>query len=221
MSQSLANASHGAGSSDSTGIIAAFPLRVATMRWVRCIAVIAVVAAGATALPAEARHASLVPWKVLEPGERVDAPLVLFWVPSSREELRRSPLLTSDELTLYSSRCVAMRVVRGDDGARLAELHVEGELPVAVLADGAGRVIATVEGERGGLSVHEVEELVREELETRAASADALLDEARRLASGGDVGAAQELYRQVWNARCLCPRQGKVAQKALRRLAKR
>ena len=191
------------------------------MRWARCIALIAVMAAGGFAPSADERHVSLVPWKVIEPGESVEAPLVLYWVPASPDEVRRSPLLTSDELTLYSSRCVAMRVVRTDDGARLATLRVNGELPVAVLADGAGRVIAVVDGERGKLSGVEVEELVREELETRMASADMLLDEARRHADDGDVEAAQELYREVWDARCLCPRQGKVAQKALRRLAKK
>lgn len=187
------------------------------MRWVRCIAFFAVVAAGATRLLAEERRAALVPWKVVEPGDTVDAPLVLYWIPASRDELRRSPLLTSDELTRYSSRCVAMRVVRIDDGARLAKLHVEGELPVAVLADRAGRVIAT----RGALLVSEVEELVREELDSRTADADALLDEARKLVHRRDYEGAEELYREVWDARCLLPRQGKVAQKALRRLAKR
>lgn len=191
------------------------------MRWVRCIAFLALVAAGGFALSADERHASLVPWKVIEPGESVEAPLVLYWVPASPDDVRRSPLLTSDELTLYSARCVAMRVVRVDDGTRLAKLQVDGELPVAVLADGTGRVIATVSGERGTLSVVEVEELVREELETRMASADTLLDEARRRLDDGDPEAAQELYREVWKARCLCPRQGKVAQTALRRLAKR
>jgi hypothetical protein len=191
------------------------------MRWVRCIAVVAVMAAGGFALSADERHASLVPWKVIEPGEKVEAPLVLYWVPASPEAMRRSPLLTSDELTRYSSRCVAMRVVRLDDGARLVALRVEGELPVAVLADGTGRVLATVEGERGTLSLSEVEELVREELETRMASAETLLDEARRRVRDRDVAAAEELYREVWDARCLCPRQGKAAQKALRRLAKK
>jgi hypothetical protein len=191
------------------------------MRWVRCIAVVAAVAAGGHAPAGAERQASLVPWKVIEPGERVDAPLVLFWVPSSRDDLRRSPLLTSDVLTLYSSRCVAMRVVRADDGTRLANLNVDGELPVAVLADGSGRVLATVEAERGTLSVAGVEEVVRDELDARLSNADALLDEARRHAVRGDLDSAEVLYREVWDARCLCPRQGKVAQKALRRLAKK
>jgi hypothetical protein len=187
------------------------------MRRVRCIALLAMVAAGAGALAGEEDHVSLVPWKVVGPGESVDAPLILYWVPASRDELRRSPLLTSHELTLYSARCVAMRVVRADDGSRLAALHVEARLPVALLTDRGGRVI----GSREAVSVSEVEGLVRDELETRSARADALLDEARRHAIDGDVEAALTLYREVWDARCLCPRQGKAAQKALRRLAKK
>ncbi|HUR79972.1 MAG TPA: hypothetical protein VM733_04360 [Thermoanaerobaculia bacterium] len=187
----------------------------------RCIAFLAIVAAGASALTGQQRSASLVPWKVIEPADAVDTPLVLFWIPASAEELRRSPLLTSDELTLFSSRCVAMRVVRADDNARLTKLRVEGELPMAVLADNAGRVISVVESERGVLPVREVEELVRDELETRTANADSLLNEASRHAEDGNLDAAEELYREVWGARCLCPRQGKVAQKALRRLAKK
>src|SRR5687768_9771012 len=92
----------------------AFPPEAA-MRWARSIAMVALFAAGVDALPDGQRHVSLVPWKVLERGEAVDAPLVLFWIPSSAGEMRRSPLLTSDELTRYSARCVAMRVVRFDD----------------------------------------------------------------------------------------------------------
>jgi hypothetical protein len=114
-----------------------------------------------------------------------------------------------------------MRVVRVDDSARLTKLKVEGELPMAVLADGGGRVISAVESERGVLSVRDVEELVRDELESRLANADALLNEASRRAGDGDVDTAEVLYREVWGARCLCPRQGKVAQKALRRLARK
>lgn len=190
------------------------------MRWLRSIAAIAAMIAGATALGEEHGHVSLVPWKVIEPGESVDAPLVLFWVPASREEVRRSPMLTSQELTVFSSRCVAMRVVRVHDETRLANLNVDGALPVAVLADGNGRVIAAVDGDRGSLSVGEVEQIVREELDARTSNADALLDDARRRADDGDLESAEALYREVFDARCLCPRQGKVAQKALRKLAK-
>ena len=187
------------------------------MRWARSIAMVALFAAGVDALPDGQRHVSLVPWKVLERGEAVDAPLVLFWIPSSAGEMRRSPLLTSDELTRYSARCVAMRVVRFDDDVRLASLGVEEDLPVAVLADRDGRVLGTVSGD----DVVDVEDLVRDELDTRVFHADALLDDARRRLEAGDGEGAVALYREVWEARCLCPRQGKVAHRALKKLEKR
>ena len=176
---------------------------------------IAIVLTGAFALAGNASHPSLVPWRVVEPGaEPESAPLMLFWVPSSREDLRRSRLLQSDELTLYSSQCVAMRIVRLDDHALLERLDVRGDLPVVVLTDGEGHVLS-----RGDASsVAEVEDMVREELQDRANAAELLLDEARERAEEGDVGTAIEMYRRVFSQRCECPRQGKAASRALRRL---
>ena len=190
-------------------------------RWTRVVAMVALVAAGAYALPDDETHLSLVPWKVLEPGDEVDSALVLFWIPSSTEELRRSALLTSDDLTLYASRCVAMRVVRFDDSARLSKLHVDAELPMAILADADGHVLGRVESVNGALSVAAIEELVRDQLDARMAAADAQLDDARRHLENDEVHEAETLYRGVWEERCVCPRQGRVAQRALRKLAKK
>ena len=162
-----------------------------------------------------------MPWRVLEPESKVDAPLALFWIPSSTEELRHSELLTSDDLTLYSSQCVAMRVVRLNDQARLASLAEDVQLPVAVLVDRSGHIVGRVESEDGILSVTEVEALVRAELDRRAAETDAMLDRARERAEANDLETATTLYRSVWEERCLCPRQGREAKKALRKLEKR
>ena len=176
---------------------------------------IAIAQAGAVALAANASHPSLVPWKVLAPGTPPEqAPLVLFWVPASREELRRSPLLTSDELTRYSSQCVAMRVVRLDDRERLARLEIADEIPAVILTAAEGEVL----GKRDAHRVADVEAMVREELQTRAATAEAMLDRARERAEAGEVEAAVAIYRQVWSQRCECPRQGKAAHRALRKL---
>src|SRR5215212_6296201 len=94
----------------------------------RCIAwfaSIAIALTGAEVLAGNGSHPSMVPWKVIEPGaEPEQSPLVLFWVPTSRDELRRSDLLMSDELTLYSSQCVAMRIVRLDDHVVLGRLGI-------------------------------------------------------------------------------------------------
>jgi hypothetical protein len=197
-------------------------------RLTRWIAAIALLSHGTHAFPpgnvslrAEEAYVSLVPWRVVEPGTAVDAPLVLFWIPATTEELRRSELLTSDDLTLFSSQCVAMRVVRLTDDARLTALAAGAEPPLAVLADRDGRVIGRVEGDRGVLSVVEVEDLVRDELDQRAAKNDELLDRAQERLDAEDVEAAVALYRTVWEERCFCPRQARAAKKALRRLGRK
>jgi hypothetical protein len=187
----------------------------------RSLALVTLMVAGVVALPDERGLVPLVPWKVLQPGEVVNAPLVLFWIPASPEAMRRSTMLTSESLTLFSSRCVAMRVVRFDDGARLAKLQAEEELPMAVLADKEGNVLGTVKNIHGRLSVFEVEGLVREALDERESMAEKLLLDARQRADEGNLDAALELYEVVAESRCLCPRQAKAAQKALRKLERK
>jgi hypothetical protein len=156
---------------------------------------------------------------VLDPAETIDAPLVLFWIPATPDELRRSELLTSYDLTLFSSRCVAMRVVRFNDSARLTRLDVGPEVPMVVLTDREGNVLGRLEAEDGKLPVSEVEDLVREELEEREEEADALLDRARTRAARQDDAAAMTLYEEVWAERCVCPRQARDAKRAMRKLA--
>lgn len=187
-------------------------------RWARLVALVALIATGTPAIPEDGGLVPLVPWKVLQPGETIATPLVLFWIPESPDTMRRSAMLTSDDLTHFSERCVAMRVVRFDDDTRLASLKVEEDLPIAILADREGQILGQVRQSHGKLSVSDVEDLVRDELDEREAQADTLLDEARKLAEDGDVAAAQELYGKVAEARCLCPRQAKAAAKALKKL---
>lgn len=190
-------------------------------RLARMVAAIALLFCGADALRAGEDYVAMVPWRVLEPETNVDARLALYWIPASGEELRRSELLTSDDLTLFSSQCVAMRVVRVNDEARLTRFADEAELPLAVLVDHTGEVIGRVESEHGALSVEKVEDLVRDELDRLAAEKEFVLDRARERAEARDVEAAAKLYQSVWEARCECPRQGRVAGKALRKLGRR
>ena len=185
---------------------------------IACFASIAIALTAAVALAGNDSHPSLVPWKVVDPGAAQErSPLVLFWVPSSRDELRRSDLLTSDELTRFSSQCVAMRIVRLDDFALLRRIGVEADdIPAVVLVDRDYEVVSRAEPS----SLAEVESIVREELEEIAASAEEMLDRARDKAANGDVEEAILLYRKVWEQRCVCPRQAKRAQKALKRMEK-
>jgi hypothetical protein len=188
----------------------------------RSLAVLAVALTGARPVPEGSAALTFVPWKVVRPGTPpVSAPLMLFWVPASREELRRSPLLTSEPLARYAAQCVAMLVIRPDDYAMAETLDVKGKLPAAILADGDGRVLVRLETDSGELPPEEVEEMVGDVLDSRGEAADALLDAAKEKAASGETEAAVAIYRKVWEQRCTCPRQARDARRALKKLGRR
>lgn len=167
---------------------------------------------------AAATQVSFVPWKVLEPGaEPLKKAFVLFWIPSSPDEMRRSSLITSQRLTLYAGRCIGMHVVRADDGEMLDKLRAGDGLPVAILLEGE-KEVARVLGESSGLTANAVESMVRQAFDTREASLCAMLDRANDMASHGASSDAIDLYRQVAAQSCAFPRLAKTAQRALRRL---
>jgi len=179
-----------------------------------CIAVWIVLAvslrAGDSSLP------TFVPWKVLNPGdEPLKSDLVLYWIPSSRDEMRRSPLLTSRPLAIYSTQCVGMQLIRPDDEDRIQLLGAKDSLPMAVLVSSDGKIVAHV---GPPVRAREVEKMVRDTLVARDSDADQLLDDARTMIAKGDRDGAIENYRRVCAQRCLFPRKAKDAQKALRRL---
>lgn len=187
--------------------------------WVRLAAALAVVLSVGGAVGAEFDGPiSFVPWKVLAPGESPpEAPLILYWIPASPQDFKHSELLISRPLTLYASQCVAMKVVRPDDSERIASLGVQ-QLPTAILVDAGGKQLGVVRPERGRLRVRAVERLVRDKLAERDMSVESQLDDAGRKASSGDRQGAIDAYRAIWNLRCLFPRHGREAQRALRRL---
>lgn len=156
-----------------------------------------------------------VPWKVLNPGEAPPrAQLIVYWLPASRDDMRHSELLTSRTLTLFSSQCVAMQVVRPDDFERVAKLGANGRAPVVLLLDGDGRELTHIDNEAGALRIATIERIVRDEVRSREEEADKLLD----LARTSEKNAAIAMYRRVFDQRCLLPRQARTAQRALRKL---
>ncbi|SRR5712692_9362105 len=160
-----------------------------------------------------------VPWKVLNPGDApVKSRLVLYWLPVSRDDIRRSDLLVSRSLALYAMQCVGMQLIRPDDDAMIEKFGATGKLPVCVLAHGDGTAIARVTNDNGALRSAVVEKMVRDEIGSREVEADHMLDEARRKLARGDRDAAVDLYRMVAADQCLFPRKGKEALKALRKL---
>ncbi|HVR39153.1 MAG TPA: hypothetical protein VMU84_08650 [Thermoanaerobaculia bacterium] len=164
-------------------------------------------------------YVQFVPWKILKPAQSPpSAPLILYWLPATREEMKKSELLTAHDLSTYAMQCVAMIVVRPDDAARIEKLAGEDDLPIAVLIDADGNEVARSTARHGSLAIDEVESMVGDELEEREIVADAMLDRARTLTSDGERDEAVALYRKVLEQRCTCPRQARDAQRALKKL---
>jgi hypothetical protein len=174
----------------------------------------------AVAAPADSRTAQVVfvPWKVVnheDPGTA--GALVLYWIPSSPDELRRSELVTSRALAAYAARCVGMLVIRADDSERIEKLGAAGELPVALLMDGEEQV-GRVDNESGSLDPDAVAHMVREAFDRRELKALERTSEGKRLAQEGDREAAVAMYQLVAEERCAFPRLAKDAQRALKKL---
>ncbi|HEV7919892.1 MAG TPA: tetratricopeptide repeat protein [Thermoanaerobaculia bacterium] len=158
-----------------------------------------------------------VPWKVLNSTEdAVKGSLILYWLPVSGDEIKHSDLLNSRQLTIYSSQCVGMQVIRPDDAATIDKLGATGKLPAAILSGPDGKELARLEG--SALRLGAVEKMVRAELDARENAAQKALDEANGKAAAGEKDAAVDTYKKVWDDRCLLPKKGRAAQKALKKL---
>src|SRR3954447_10411748 len=162
---------------------------------------------------------AFVPWKIHRAGEGLPAsPLILYWVPASADDFRHSDLLTSRALASYAAQFVALEVVPPDDAAMLARLAVDGPLPAAVLVDAWGVVTGRVAGAKGSLRAAGVEKKMREAVRTREESLNADLDDAPKKISAGDRDLAVAIYRRVWMQRCVFPRHGREAERAMKKL---
>jgi hypothetical protein len=162
------------------------------------------------------------PWRFVEKEPPpVTTPLTLYWLPRSNEEMDRSPLLNSRALLDDSARCVALQAIVPNvpNNAAIAEkLGLAGKLPAAVLIDGHGAIIRRVENAAGVLKPSAVEQMVTEELSARDEAMFHNITEGKRQADAGDKPKAIDLYRRVWDERCLFPLAGQEAQSALKAL---
>jgi tetratricopeptide (TPR) repeat protein len=159
-----------------------------------------------------------VPWKIVAP---TDAPittgLIVYWFPSSSDELRDSSLRTSRALTVYSAQCVAMQVadVGSAPGKKFA---ADAKLPIVVLAQPDGTVVSKAENNKGYLKVEEVEKMVESEIKQRENALEQQLKQAKEKAKAGDQPGAIQAYRGVLEQKCLFPKKAKDAAKELKKL---
>jgi hypothetical protein len=161
----------------------------------------------------------LVSWKFLPKGaELVKGPLVVYWLPASLDEVKRSPLLTSHALLEDTARCVGLEIVAPDDTVTIEKLGATGKLPMAIIIDMDGRVIRQVNNTRAVLRPQSVEQMVSEELVARDTEVFRELTEAKKSAGAGEKEKSIALYRKIWGDRCLYPLVGAEAQHALKDL---
>ena len=159
-----------------------------------------------------------VPWRVLKPSDPpVSSGLVLYWFPSSNDELQKSSLRISRELALYATQCVTMEVadIRTPAGQKFV---ADAKLPIAVLTTADGTMVGKVENQNGFLKVEQVEKLVESEMKQREGSLDQEMKNAKSRAKEGDNAGAIQLYRAVLDQRCLFPKKARDAAKELKKL---
>lgn len=160
----------------------------------------------------------LVPWKYLQTDEVLhDRPITLYWIPVSLQQAENSPLMTSRGLLDASLRCVDLEVILPDRAVALAKLGVALKAPAAVLVDRQGQVTRKIDNVRE-LTSKDVENLLNAELSIRDDAMYREMKDAGEQAKAGNRAAAIDLYKKVWNDRCLFSLAGAEAQRALKQL---
>src|SRR6185369_13474583 len=158
-----------------------------------------------------------VPWKMWNARTAPNKGLILYWFPASDNEVKKSSLLASRLLTLYSAQCVTMTVA----DAKTPELQPiigDSALPVAILAKADGSPIKKIENTGGKLKVDQVEKVVDAEMKQRETALDTQLKDAKDKIKAGDNQGAIALLKPVAEETCLFPKKSKEAAKELKKL---
>jgi tetratricopeptide (TPR) repeat protein len=159
-----------------------------------------------------------VPWKIREAKTPpVKAGLILYWFPASADEVKKSSLRESRDLSLYAGQCIAMEIA--DITVPNADKIIGGSsLPVAVLATPEGEPVKKLENTGGKLKVTDVEKLVGGEIKLRKTNLETSLKDAKAKAAAGDKESAIKALQSVVTERCMFPGQAKDAAKELKKL---
>src|SRR5216684_3918236 len=162
-------------------------------------------------------QAYVVPWKTVAANDKpLSTPIVVMWFPADADEIDQSELNVSRMLTLYSAQCVGLQLVKPNDAATIAKFDVVTKRPIVLLvAD--GKVKDHVGPTGRTITVSSVENMIHHELYQRETAMDALMETAKTQSSTNKE-AAIAAYQKVWEQRCLAPKRGREAQKALKRL---
>ena len=102
--------------------------------------------------------------------------------------------------------------------AVIEKLGAAGKVPAALLADRDGHILRRAENVHGVLRADDVERMVSGELAARDEAMYRDMRDAGQQAAAGNKPSAIELYRKIWDDRCLFPLAGSEAQRALAKL---
>ena len=158
-----------------------------------------------------------VPWKMWEARTAPNKGLVLYWFPASNDEIKKSSLLASRILTIYSAQCVAMTVADAKT-PELAPIIGDSAVPVAVLTTADGAPIKKIENTAGKLKADQIEKVLEGEMKQRETALDTQLKEAKEKIKAGDNPGAIALLKPVAEEKCLFPKKAKDASKELKKL---
>jgi len=158
-----------------------------------------------------------VPWQVHDAAKPVASGMILYWFPASLEELRKSPLRESRELSLYAAQCVRMELADAKT-TNVEKLVGTSKAPFVVLANPDATVIGRVDNKAGKVSLPEVEKLVGTEMKTRKANIETTFKDAKTKASAGDKDGAIRAFQTVVAERCMFADKAKDAVKELKKL---
>ena len=155
------------------------------------------------------------PWKFLQ-GDALlhERPVTLYWIPASLEQVEPSRLMTADVMRVAATRCVDLEIVLPERAALVRKLGAEGKIPAAVIVDRKGDVVRRVDNAHA----EAVERMLSDELAARDEAMYRDMRDAGGQAAAGNKPSAIELYRKIWDDRCLFPLAGSEAQRALAKL---
>jgi len=159
-----------------------------------------------------------VPWKLIQPQDPpVSQGLVVYWFPTSQTEIEKSSLRFSRTLSVYAQQCVTMGIA--DYRTNVGKQFIPSDKPpVAVLAQADGKVIGKAQNNNGYLKVEQVEKLLETEMKSREEGVKHQMDAAKEKVKSGDSQGAIQLYREVYDQKCMFPGKAKDAAKELKKL---
>lgn len=154
-----------------------------------------------------------VAWKFLQEDAVLhEKAITVYWLPATLKDAQKSPLLTAKSLLDATTRCVDFEIVLPERAAPIAKLFPSGPPPAGVMVDREGKVIRTA------TSAKEIEKMVSAELDARDEAMLHTMTEADAQVRAGNNAQAIELYRKIWDDRCLFTLAGSEAQRSLKRL---